>query len=142
MQFVFRAVRAIAVRYPTVRQLLKFCIVGTINTGVDFSAYIFMTRAFDYWGERLVAAGVISYCCGMISSFALNNFWTFRRDRDGLAQRAPKFLLVTFSGLAWNALIFYALISFGSYDLLAKAVATICVIAWNFTLYKKWAFNR
>jgi len=123
MKMILRTARAIAIRYPTTRQLVKFCIVGTINTTVDFSAYVFMTRLFDFWGERLVLAGVISYCCGMMSSFTLNNFWTFRKSGDGLMQRAPKFFLVTFTGMAWNAAIFYALVETGMFDLFAKVLA-------------------
>ncbi len=134
--------RVLAYRHATARQLIKFCIVGTVNTLVDFSVYIFMTRIFEFWGERLVLAAVVSYCCGMVSSFTLNNFWTFRKKRDGMAGRMPKYLMVTFASLGLNALLMYTLINLGVYDIIAKVFATGCVILWNFTLYKKWAFRE
>ncbi|MBU0625038.1 GtrA family protein [Patescibacteria group bacterium] len=128
-------------RHPTARQLLKFCLVGTINTLVDFTSYVFLTRLFVFWEDRLVLASVLSYCCGMISSFILNNFWTWRRDNHGLLQRLPRFLLVTFIGMAWNAALLYILVGLGMYDIFAKALATVCVIAWNFILQKRWVFR-
>ncbi|MFH1047667.1 MAG: GtrA family protein [Patescibacteria group bacterium] len=134
--------RDLVYRHKTARQFAKFCVVGTINTLVDFSAYIFLTRVFDFWNERLVLAAAVSYCCGMITSFGLNNFWTFRQNRHGMLKRLPKFLPVTFAGLGWNALIIYILLSLDVYDVIAKIFATGCVILWNFSLQKKWTFKE
>ena len=123
-------------------QFARFCIVGFINTGVDFGVYLLLTRFSDLWMTHLVAANVISYSCGAVSSFILNNFWTFRRDTRGLHSKSVKFLVVTAGGMLLSAAILHGLVELGVYDLIAKAFATVCVIAWNFTLFKYWAFRR
>jgi putative flippase GtrA len=129
-------------RRHTLHQFMRFCVVGTINTGVDFVVYILLTRLSDFWMANLVYAAVLSYSCGAVSSFILNNFWTFRRDAGQLRGKVVKFLVVTAGGLLLNAAILHILVGLGVYDIIAKVFATVCVIAWNFTLFKYWAFKR
>lgn len=126
----------------TARQLAKWCLVGVVNTAVDFTVYVLLTRFTGFWHGRLVAAAVVSFICGMVSSFILNNFWTFRHDVEGWERRIPKFLVVAFGGMAWNALLLAGLLRLGVYDLIGKLVATVCVTAWNFTMQKAWTFRR
>ena len=127
--------------YAMTQQFFRFCLVGTLNTLLDFFVYVCLTRLFVWWNHYFVAAAVVSYGCGVVSSFILNNFWTFRQNRSGLPQRAPKFLVITTVGMFLNVLILHTLVSIGVYDLIAKIFATVCVIAWNFTLSKKWVFK-
>jgi putative flippase GtrA len=125
---------------PVVGQFLRFCTVGAINTVVDFGVYIGLTRPFAFWAEHYVAASAVSFCVAVTSSFLLNNFWTF--GRQGVEwRRGAKFYLVATGGLCLNAATLYALTRLGMYDLLAKAVATGLVLAWNFTLQRKWTFK-
>lgn len=137
-----RIMGAVLHRRSTAHQFMRFCVVGTINTGVDFSIYVLLTRLSDFWMTNLVYAAVISYSCGAVSSFVLNNFWTFRRDSKRLRSKSIKFIVVTAGGMALNAAILYGLVSVGVFDIIAKIFATACVIAWNFTLFKYWAFKR
>lgn len=141
-QFVGTVVEAVMHRRSTAHQFMKFCVVGTINTGVDFTIYLLLTRLSDFWMANLVYAAVMSYCCGAVSSFILNNFWTFRRDANRLRSKSLKFIAVTAGGMALNAAILHGLVGVGVYDVIAKAFATACVIAWNFTLFKYWAFKK
>lgn len=141
-RLISSAVDIVLHRRATVHQFMKFCVVGTVNTGVDFMVYLLLTRLSDFWMANLVYAAVISYGCGAVSSFVLNNFWTFRRDSKRLRSKTLKFLVVTAGGLALNAAILQGLVGLGVYDIIAKAFATVCVIAWNFTLFKYWAFRR
>lgn len=123
------------------RQFVKFSLVGTLNTGVDFGVYLALTRGLDFWSRHLVSASVISFGVAAVSSFLLNNFWTFRRDAAGWSARLPKFLLVASGGAGLNALTLGLLVGLGVWDILAKAVATVLVLIWNFTLQKKWTFR-
>lgn len=125
----------------TGEQFIRFCFVGAFNTGLDLSVYLLLTRFTAFWSTRMVAAAVVSFGCGAVSSFLLNNFWTFERDADGWRRRLPKFLIVALGGAAWNALIISALLHAGVYDVIAKVTATACVLAWNFTFQKKWTFR-
>jgi putative flippase GtrA len=127
-------------RHVGARQFVKFCVVGSINTGADFSAYFAMTRLVPFFRTHYVAAAMLSFCLGVVSSFLLNTFWTFRAGRDGWLERLPKFATVALVALALNALIVAALVESGVHDMLAKVAATGIGIAWNFTAQKKWTF--
>ena len=125
----------------TLAQFVKFSVVGAFNTGLDFSVYLFLTRAFASWGAHPVRASATSFCVGVLSSFILNNFWTFGFSGTRWHARIMKFAAIAAIGLSLNSGIMYALISIGTYDVLAKAVATATVVAWNFTMQKTWTFR-
>ena len=121
-------------------QFFRFCAVGAINTVVDFGIYAALTRSFPFWGEHFLAASVVSFCIGVLSSYLLNTFWTFGARTVALRQGA-KFFIVAVTGLGWNAAVLALLTALGMYDLLAKAFATAAVLAWNFTWQKRWTFR-
>lgn len=120
-------------------EFIRFCIVGVINTGVDFAVYIGLTRPMPFWTQHYVLASACSFLVAVFSSFLLNTFWTFRRQNVEWA-RSVKFFAVAVGGLVLNAATLYTLTHFGLFDLFAKAAATGVVLAWNFTLQKKWTF--
>ena len=57
-------------------QLVKYNIVGVINTLVDFLVYQLLT----YLGMKYAIAQCISYSCGILNSYFFNSRWTFKRD--------------------------------------------------------------
>lgn len=122
------------------RQFVKFCVVGSFNTALDFSVYYCLTRGIPFFGEHFVVAAVISFSIAVMSSFLLNTFWTFRAGGDGWRRRAPKFFAVAAVGVALNASIIKGLVDIGMFDLWAKVVAIGIVLFWNFTAQKKWTF--
>ena len=56
-------------------QLVKYNIVGVINTLVDFLVYQLLT----YLGMKYAIAQCISYSCGILNSYFFNSRWTFKR---------------------------------------------------------------
>lgn len=128
-------------RRPTFRQFVKFGIVGACNTVLDFAVYLALTRTSAFWGEHIIMAATVSFLVAVASSFFFNNFWTFRRDANDLSSRSIKFLIVATGGLCWNALILGLLTRAGMYDIIAKLIATGMVLAWNFTMQKRWTFR-
>ena len=69
-------------------QLVKYNIVGVINTLVDFLVYQLLT----YLGMKYAIAQCISYSCGILNSYFFNSRWTFKRDaaRAGWQQPAQR----------------------------------------------------
>lgn len=133
---------AVALRRKTVGQFVRFGLVGGFNTVLDFSVYYMLTRSSSFWGEHLVLAAVASFTVGVISSFILNNFWTFRQSAAGWRSRIWKFFIVAVGGVSWNALLLFVFVNLGMFDLYAKAIATAAVLFWNFTLQKMWTFRE
>ena len=122
--------------------MIRYAMVGAFNTSLDFAVYLVLTRHLGWWPDHLVAAAVVSFCCGAVSSFVLNNFWTFRRDANGMRRRLPKFATVTAAGLLLNSLFLTLLLWAGLHDILAKLLVTGIVMLWNFSLHRMWTFRH
>jgi putative flippase GtrA len=125
----------------TYEEFVRFGLVGATNTVIDFGVYIVLTRGFAFWEKHFIIANAIAFAVAVLTSFLLNNFWTFNKNKQHLAGRGAKFLTVVAIALLWNSTILYVLTLLGYHDLLAKLVAVAVVGVWNFTLYKFWVFG-
>ena len=61
----------------TIWQMVKFAIVGVLNTLVDFAVF----QALNLLLGWVYVAQVIGYSCGIINSYLWNSNWTFREQR-------------------------------------------------------------
>ena len=57
------------------RQFMKFCLVGLVNTAINYSFFLALYRLF---GVPYTAAAVVGFMLGAFSGFFLNKNWTFR----------------------------------------------------------------
>lgn len=62
-----------AARWRLFRSAVRFGAVGVVNTGVYYGAYLALREVLPY-----LAAHVIGLAVGMVVSFFLNCYWTFR----------------------------------------------------------------
>lgn len=125
---------------PTVRQFIKFSIIGGFNTLVDLSLYVFFTRVV---GWHYLLAATIAFIAASSGSFLFNRYWTFRLSgKENIHWEYLKFILVAAIGLLFTILFLYILVDkFYWYDLLAKVVTIFVVVNWNFWLQKYWTFK-
>lgn len=122
------------------KQFIKFALVGTFNTLVDFTVYIFFTRVIIW--PYLVAA-TLSFLVAVTSSFLLNRYWTFRVQNKNFVTEYFKFILVASGGLLLSLSLLFILVErFYWYDLLAKLLIVVVVMNWNFFLQKYWTFKK
>lgn len=127
---------------PILKEIIKFSLVGSFNTFLDFSIYFSLTRLFPFWRENYLGANFISFIIAATSSYILNKTWTFRDKNKKIHIQYPKFLLVSTIGLILNETILYLLVSqVKIHDLLAKLIAVGVVMMWNFSLNKFWTFK-
>ncbi|MFA5076213.1 MAG: GtrA family protein [Patescibacteria group bacterium] len=128
----------------TFKQLTKFCLIGLLNTGVDFSVYISLTRIWPFWAKNYLVANIISFLVANFFSFWVNKFWTFENREPGRFYRQyGKFLVVSLVALAIVESTLYILVEhFGFYDLLAKMVGIAISLAWSFLVHRYWTFKR
>jgi len=128
------------------RQLLKFLIVGAVNTGVDWVFFFLLRGLFFHFFSPTQALRQVSKAGSFIvsatSSYIMNRTWTFRSEDRRIGREAAKFFLVATAGLVLNSLIFYLITAtFHLPDILGLAVATAIVLVWNFLMSKKWTFK-
>lgn len=127
-------------------QKSRFIAVGLANTSIDFGV-LFVLRAL---GLPVLTSNVISTTLAFMFSFYANKRFTFRTTGSALRE----FLLftgVTLFGL-WviqSGIIQLVLMAFeGSTTdssvrlLVAKLIATVGSLLWNYLLYSRFVFNK
>ena len=86
--------RAGLLRHHTVRQLVKFGLVGATGFVINVSVFAFSLRVLDVH-YRL--AYVFAFCVAVTSNFVWNRVWTFRHEKDDshVALQASRFFAVS-----------------------------------------------
>ncbi|MCX6797949.1 MAG: GtrA family protein [Candidatus Falkowbacteria bacterium] len=127
-------------------QFVKFALIGVLNTLIDFCLYFLLTRYipfFSYRSPNLYLANGLSFLSATTFSFFANRFWTFAITKKPSVTEAGRFYIITLSGLFINSLFLYIGIKILNInDLLAKAIATIFYVLWNFGFLRTWVFRK
>ena len=82
--------------YQASKQLTKFIISGILAVGVDFVVYFVLSQ---YMGANESKA--LSFCSGMLVTYNLNKYWTWRQT-DKNNKRLSLFALLYFIALIVN----------------------------------------
>lgn len=126
----------------SLRQFIKFCLVGGLNTIVDFAVYLSLTRLTDWFDQWLVVAAMIAMACATVNSYLWNAFWVFRTARTDHHVLISKFLVISTSGFIIYTYLFSVLVHYGFYDILVKILLTGFLVIWNFVGNKWWVYTR
>lgn len=117
----------------------KFGIVGFIGMCVDF----FVTWLLK---EKLrlnkYVANSIGFTCAVINNFYINLKWTFQVSGQNTNIYLIKFILISIVGLGLNNMFVYIFnerLSLNFY--VSKALAVVCVFAWNFSANNYFNFH-
>lgn len=121
-------------------QVIKFGLVGLVNTAVDFAVFVLLTKAVDL---NSTISHAISYSCGVLNSYFLNRKWTFKQKSKSHPMEFFKFLLVNLVSLGLSTLVLnYLEIEAGISVYVAKLGATLCSMLVNFIGSKLVVFNK
>lgn len=150
----------------TQRQFIKFLIIGTANTALDFVIYLLLTRAFEYFEEHYLVAAAISFLIAGGNSYYWNKRWTFR-DKTAITKRQLlRFYSASGVGLVVNQFTLWATVQILSatvlgekypnngildvqsvnyladhLDLIGKLIASVAAAGVNFAMQKLWTFR-
>lgn len=127
---------------------LRFTIVGSINTALDFSILFILTMLFNIPKEL---ANFISTSVSFLFSFFANKKYTFKSTSKNLKKQFLLFTVVTLFGL-WviQTIIITAItpvftnlgVNKPAALLISKLIATIASLIWNYTLYSRVVFKK
>lgn len=140
-------------------QKVRFLIAGSLNTALDFLLLNVMALA---GGLPVLLANGVSVTVGITVSYALNHYFVFRYpSRISLKKFAQFFLVTGFSSLILQSLIIWGFevffdTTYGNSLLflgttgenhflainIAKAVAVLVGLIWNFCMYKFVVFRQ
>ncbi len=133
----------------TILQLLRYGLVGGVNTGIDLLVLnVFLWRFPTHNVQVLVAYNSVAYSCGAVSSFCLNKYWTFRRTQRITGREVRRFIISILLELVYsNVLIWLAgklLQPFIPNPTLwgnaAKLVAVVSGALISYSLMRFWTF--
>ena len=123
----------------TFHQFLRYLVAGGAATTVDFFL-LFVLYHFLHINYFIAAA--IGYSCGILTNFTINVLFVFE-SAGRLKKEFIIFVSVGAIGLLWTELI---LLIFSDKlhtpVMLAKLIAIIFVLNWNFFMRKKLVFRK
>lgn len=145
--------KKLLLKFPILKQLAKFIIVGGINTGIDFLVLnIEMILTGITSGPSMLILNSISFSAATTNSFFMNKRWTFEDKgdkKDGV--KFSQFLIVSIIGITINGGVVYLITSFVDplfglnpqlWANVAKLFATGISLVWNFIGYKFIVFKK
>lgn len=124
---------------------LRFILVGIANTAIDFIVLLSLTAG----GLPLVLSNILSTGVALTFSFFANRTFTFGSTGKKRSQ-AVRFLLVTLVGL-WvlqpivlvlAVPVLEGMLSREASIVVAKLIATVVSMAWNYLLYDSLVFRK
>ena len=119
------------------RTLWRFAVVGAVNTFVGL-AFIYSARAMGL-GE--VSANATGYAIGLVLSFGLNRFWTFRL-RGPLLPHVLRFSVVMLLSWLANLVALLQLMRWGMTPALAQASAVLPYSMVSYLGCRWWVFKN
>jgi putative flippase GtrA len=153
--------------HRTVRQFIKFSIVGASSTVVDWGLHALLYKGFagtvpawlnpviervlpgiaahpDFDGAFTVLKAV-SFIVATLNGFYWNRRWTFKiRGKEGGGRHLLRFYLVNIIGLGINTLVASQIHKphggVANY-IIALGTATFVTMFWNFIGHKFWTFR-
>lgn len=147
-------------KYPALKQVIKFAVIGNINNIIDFGIYISLTRGFPYWKEHYLLANLIAFMISVLATFDIVRIWIFKlpilpRDEDEgekvkLSQEEErnihiqyfKFLFISFIFFGLNEAGLFVFVEFlRIHDIIAKLIAAFIVWIMRFNIHKFWTFK-
>ena len=130
-------------KYPTAKELMKYSLVGNIGNLIDIGAYIYLTRAFEFWQENYLIANAFTMLIASRVRFIFHKHWTFRDRSENFRWQYSKFIVVMIIGLLINEVILYITVEHLNFnDIIGKITSMICGTFISYYLTKKWVFDH
>lgn len=122
-------------------QFTKFCLVGLTNIAADLSLLNLFILIFHL---NVYVSATISFLLVGFNSFYWNGKWTFNAlDKNKIWHQFAKFMIFNSIGLLINNGFMFFFISQHELNYnLAKLLATLFVLFWNFSTSKYWTFKK
>ncbi|NCP16934.1 hypothetical protein CO134_00505 [Candidatus Kuenenbacteria bacterium CG_4_9_14_3_um_filter_39_14] len=130
-------------KYPAVKELLRYSLVGNLSNMLDLGLYIYLTRAFFFWQEHYLTVNIFTMLIASIARFVFHKHWTFRDNSKNIHRQYVKFILVMILGLIISELVLFITVEYiGCHDIIGKIIGMIICTLIVYYLTKKWVFNK
>ncbi|MDR2736129.1 MAG: GtrA family protein [Gracilibacteraceae bacterium] len=122
-------------KYPWLIQFAKYLLIGGGTAAVEFVLFAVLSGIIP-----ISPANVIAVTLATVGNFLLNGRWAFRQTRN-IRRSAVLYLILFGLNLLFSTLTIKFLVeAFGVSKALAKLGTMVCIVCWNFILYRKVVF--
>lgn len=123
--------------YKQYASLIKFCMVGAMNTLISLIIYSICL----YMGLHYTVASAIGYIGGIANGYILSSKFVFEQKLEG--KKGIRFVLIYLSSLFINLIIITILVEIlGMNKIVAQVVATGFNVIYNYLFNKLWTFRK
>jgi len=125
-----------------IKRFFTFGAIGLVNTSLDIGIFILVTKVFDF---HYGISQVISYSCGAVNSFLLNNRLTFGdvEHTNTISGRFVKFVIINLFSLATTVIFLRLYIDILHFSNTISKIAVIIISQTiNYLGYKMWVFKN
>ena len=118
-------------------QFTRYLLAGVFCAALEYLSFMLLQTKL-----HLVAANTLAYGLGFTASFLLNKYVVFHDNSGKTKQQFVLYcLLALFNYIVGTALLVWLVQSAGLPPFVAKAIAMLAVVSWNFVMYKKVVYR-
>ena len=126
----------------TLKQLLRFSLIGILNFIVNYSIYLLFLYLNFYYFWALILSNIIV----IFHSYFWNRFWTFK-SKDKYLKEISKFFMVYMLSFLLNLILLALLVEVfnlkpGTAQLIPLILITMINFLFNFLGLKIWTFRH
>ena len=121
-----------------IRQFLRFCLVGLLNTAINYGVFLAL---LSYHIMPVLVAGAIGFSSGALSGFFLNRAWTFAGTSTGTVSGMKGYMLVQVISFAAHTSVQKVALMLGSAPEFSQLFGIVVSTFVNFTLLKWLVFK-
>jgi putative flippase GtrA len=119
-------------------KFLKFCVVGLTGLVIDFGITWLLKERVKV---NRYFANSMGFLVAVVCNYALNRVWTFASNDPEVTVQFIKFFGIAMIGLGLNNGIILLLERKNINFYIAKLIAIVAVVAWNFIMNYRFAFG-
>lgn len=117
---------------PLIAKILKFSVIGFSGLVVDFGVTSLLKEKAKV---NKYVANSSGFIIAATSNYILNRIWTFQSHDSNIAFQYGKFMAISVVGLFLSNTIIWMFHGRKNHNFyLIKLIATVIVVAWNFTM--------
>ncbi|MEH7121443.1 GtrA family protein [Neobacillus vireti] len=119
--------------------LIKFALVGVVNTSIDFIIYELLT----FFNINYIGAQCLSYSAGVLNSYLMNRKWTFGQKGKGSKRELFTFIgvnLITLIITSFLLTVFYKWLNISL--IISKLFVTVISVGINYIGTKSFVFTK
>ncbi len=121
-------------------KVIRYIFSGGLASATNLGILFVLVRYFHLW---YLFSAIISFCCGIIISYLLQKFFTFKDDSTkNIHLQFSIFVIYNLIMLGLNTLLMYLFVDiFGFWYLLSQFVITVGTAFMNYFFFSKFIFN-